>query len=153
MTIESEKKIIEDKIKEIRLDRIKFRSKRRLLLNLKDKIKKGYNLNDLEYFIERFISHNEQILEEMTLLLDDIYDKNYSIKEIKEIKKNMLNRAKQKFNIQKDMLMNKQNKRRSEWGKGWDGKSRTSDETFKKNYDEIDWSYVKQENNKQKGKK
>ena len=40
MTIESEKKIIEDKIKEIRLDRIKFRSKRRLLLNLKDKIKK-----------------------------------------------------------------------------------------------------------------
>jgi uncharacterized protein YlxP (DUF503 family) len=35
----------------------------------------------------------------MTLLLDDIYDKNYSIKEIKEIKKNMLNRAKQKFNI------------------------------------------------------
>ena len=90
MTIESEKKIIEDKIKEIRLDRIKFRSKRRLLLNLKDKIKKGYNLNDLEYFIERFISHNEQILEEMTLLLDDIYDKNYSIKEIKEIKKTCL---------------------------------------------------------------
>jgi hypothetical protein len=94
-----EKQIIEDKIKEIRLDRIRFRSKRRLLLDLKNKIKKGYNLNDLEYFIERFISHNEQVLEEMTLLLDDIHDKNYSIKEIKEIKKNMLNRAKQKFNI------------------------------------------------------
>jgi len=94
-----EKQIIEDKIKEIRLDRIRFRSKRRLLLDLRDKIKKGYNLNDLEYFIERFISHNEQVLEEMTLLLDDIHDKNYSIKQIKEIKKNMLNRAKQKFNI------------------------------------------------------
>ena len=94
-----EKQIIEDKIKEIRLDRIRFRSKRRLLLDLKNKIKKGYNLNDLEYFIERFISHNEQVLEEMTLLLDDIYNKNYSIKEIKETKKNMLNRAKQKFNI------------------------------------------------------
>jgi len=95
----SEKQIIENKINEIRLDRIRSRTKRRLLLDLKDRIKEGYNLNDLEYFIERFISHNEQVLEEMTLLLDDIYDKNYSIKEIKEIKKNMLNRAKQKFNI------------------------------------------------------
>ena len=99
MTIESEKKIIEDKIKEIRLDRIKFRSKRRLLLNLKDKIKKGYNLNDLEYFIERFINYNEQILEDMTLLLDDIYDKNYSIKEIKEIRKNIFHDAKQQLHI------------------------------------------------------
>ena len=35
-----EKQIIEDKIKEIRLDRIRFRSKRRLLLDLKDKIVK-----------------------------------------------------------------------------------------------------------------
>jgi hypothetical protein len=94
-----EKKIIEDKIKEIRLDRIKFRSKRKILLNLKDKIKNGYNLDDLEYFIERFISHNEQILEELTLLLDDINNKNYSEKQIKEIKKNMFNRVKQKFNI------------------------------------------------------
>jgi hypothetical protein len=94
-----EKKIIENKIKEIRLDRIKFRSKRKLLLNLKDKIKNGYNLDDLEYFIERFISHNEQILEELTLLLDDINNKNYSEKQIKEIKKNMFNRVKQKFNI------------------------------------------------------
>ena len=150
MIIESEKKIIEDKIKEIRLDRIRFRSKRRLLLDLKDKIKKGYNLKDLEYFIERFISHNEQVLEEMTLFLDDIYDKNYSIKEIKEIKKNMLNRAKQKFNIQKDMLMNKQNKRRSEWGKGWDGKSRIPDKTYKENYDQIDWSSVKTKEEKKK---
>ena len=46
----------------------------------------------------------------------------------------------------------KEKKRRSEWGKGWDGRSRISNETFKKNYDEIDWSYVK-ENNKQKEKK
>ena len=95
----SEKQIIENKINEIRLDRIRSRTKRRLLLDLKDRIKEGYNLNDLEYFIERFINYNEQILEDMTLFLDDIYDKNYSIKEIKEIKKNMLNRAKQKFNI------------------------------------------------------
>ena len=94
-----EKQIIEDKIKEIRLDRIRFRSKRRLLLDLKNKIKKGYNLNDLEYFIERFISHNEQVLEEMTLLLDDIYDKNYSIKEIKEIRKNIFYDAKQQLHI------------------------------------------------------
>jgi len=94
-----EKQIIEDKIKEIRLDRIRFRSKRRLLLDLKDKIKKGYNLNDLEYFIERFISYNEQILEDMTLLLDDIHDKNYSIKEIKEIRKNIFKDAKQQLHI------------------------------------------------------
>ena len=33
-------------------------------------------------------------------------------------------------------------KRRAEWGKGWDGRSRIPDETFKKNYNEIDWSYV-----------
>ena len=94
-----EKQIIEDKIKEIRLDRIRFRSKRRLLLDLKDKIKKGYNLNDLEYFIERFISYNEQILEDMTLLLDNIRDKNYSIKEIKEIRKNIFYDAKQQLHI------------------------------------------------------
>jgi len=37
----------------------------------------------------------------------------------------------------------KDNKRRAKWGKGWDGRSRIPDETFKKNYDEIDWSYVK----------
>ena len=35
------------------------------------------------------------------------------------------------------------NNRGKEWGKGWDGRSRIPDETFKKNYDEIDWSYVK----------
>jgi hypothetical protein len=97
--MESEKKIIEDKIKEIRLDRIRSRTKRRLLLDLKDRIKEGYNLNDLEYFIERFISYNEQILEDMTLLLDDIHDKNYSIKEIKEIRKNIFHDAKQQLHI------------------------------------------------------
>ena len=99
MTIESEKKIIENKINEIRLDRIRSRTKRRLLLDLKDRIKEGYNLNDLEYFIERFINYNEQILEDMTLLLDDIYDKNYSIKEIKEIRKNIFHDAKQQLHI------------------------------------------------------
>jgi hypothetical protein len=39
--------------------------------------------------------------------------------------------------------MTKENKRRSEWGKGWDGRSRIHDETYKKNYDEIDWSSTK----------
>jgi hypothetical protein len=95
----SEKQIIENKINEIRLDRIRSRTKRRLLLDLKDRIKEGYNLNDLEYFIERFISYNEQILEDMTLLLDDIHDKNYSIKEIKEIRKNIFHDAKQQLHI------------------------------------------------------
>jgi hypothetical protein len=37
----------------------------------------------------------------------------------------------------------KKNKRRSEWGKGWDGKSRIPDKTYKENYDQIDWSSVK----------
>jgi hypothetical protein len=99
MVIKSEKEIIENKINEIRLDRIRSRTKRRLLLDLKDRINEGYNLNDLEYFIERFISYNEQILEDMTLLLDDIYNKNYSIKEIKEIRKNIFNDAKQQLHI------------------------------------------------------
>ena len=99
MVIKSEKEIIENKINEIRLDRIRSRTKRRLLLDLKDRINEGYNLNDLEYFIERFISYNEQILEDMTLLLDDIYNKNYSIKEIKEIRKNIFNNAKQQLHI------------------------------------------------------
>jgi len=99
MVIKSEKEIIENKINEIRLDRIRSRTKRRLLLDLKDRINEGYNLNDLEYFIERFISYNEQILEDMSLLLDDIYNKNYSIKEIKEIRKNIFNDAKQQLHI------------------------------------------------------
>jgi hypothetical protein len=99
MVIKSDKQIIENKINEIRLDRIRSRTKRRLLLDLKDKINEGYNLNDLEYFIEKFISYNEQILEDMSLLLDDIYDKNYSIKEIKEIRKNIFNDAKQQLYI------------------------------------------------------
>lgn len=99
MVIKSEKEIIKNKINEIRLDRIRSRTKRRLLLDLKDRINEGYNLNDLEYFIERFISYNEQILEDMTLLLDDIYNKNYSIKEIKEIRKNIFNDAKQQLHI------------------------------------------------------
>jgi hypothetical protein len=99
MVIKSDKQIIENKINEIRLDRIRSRTKRRLLLDLKDKINEGYNLNDLEYFIEKFISYNEQILEDMSLLLEDIYDKNYSVKEIKEIRKNIFNDAKQQLYI------------------------------------------------------
>ena len=42
-----------------------------------------------------------------------------------------------------DLFIMKNNKRRSEWGKSWDGRSRIPDETYKKNYDEIDWSSTK----------
>jgi hypothetical protein len=47
------------------------------------------------------------------------------------------------------------NKRGREWGTGWDGRSRIPDETYKNNYDQIDWSSVKKEktddgNNKKK---
>ena len=34
-------------------------------------------------------------------------------------------------------------KRRSNWGKGWDGKSRIPDKTYRENFDQIDWSSVK----------
>lgn len=34
-------------------------------------------------------------------------------------------------------------KRRSEWGKGWDGRSRIPDKTYKDNYNQIDWSSTK----------
>jgi len=37
----------------------------------------------------------------------------------------------------------KNNKRRSNWGKGWDGKSRIPDKTYRDNYNQIDWSSVK----------
>jgi len=42
----------------------------------------------------------------------------------------------------------KERKRRLDWGKGWDGKSRVSDKTYKENYDSIDWSFVKKEEKK-----
>ena len=42
----------------------------------------------------------------------------------------------------------KERKRRSDWGKGWDGKSRIPDKTYKENFDQIDWSSVKKENKK-----
>jgi hypothetical protein len=42
----------------------------------------------------------------------------------------------------------KKNKRGQEWGKGWDGKSRVPDKTYKENYDSIDWSYTKKEKKK-----
>ena len=41
----------------------------------------------------------------------------------------------------------KERKRRSDWGKGWDGKSRIPDKTYKENYDQIDWSSVKKNKN------
>jgi hypothetical protein len=43
-------------------------------------------------------------------------------------------------------------KRRAAWGKGWDGKSRIPDKTYKENYNQIDWSSVKnkEENDKKK---
>ena len=37
------------------------------------------------------------------------------------------------------------NKRGKEWGTGWDGRSRIPDETYKNNYDQIDWSSVNKE--------
>jgi len=42
----------------------------------------------------------------------------------------------------------KNNRRRSEWGKGWDGRSRIPDKTYKDNYDSIDWSSVKKKEEK-----
>jgi hypothetical protein len=42
----------------------------------------------------------------------------------------------------------KEKKRRSEWGKGWDGRSRVPDKTYKNNYNEIDWSSIKKEKEK-----
>ena len=47
--------------------------------------------------------------------------------------------------------MTKENKRRSEYGKGCDGRSRVPDKTYKDNYDSIDWSYVKKEKVKKNG--
>ena len=47
--------------------------------------------------------------------------------------------------------MAKENKRRSEYGKGWDGRSRVADKTYKQNYDSIDWSYIKKEKVKKNG--
>ena len=37
----------------------------------------------------------------------------------------------------------KERRRRSNWGKGWDGKSRIPDKTYRENFDQIDWSSVK----------
>jgi hypothetical protein len=42
----------------------------------------------------------------------------------------------------------KNNRRRAEWGKSWDGKSRIPDKTYKENYDSIDWSSVKKKEKK-----
>ncbi len=39
-------------------------------------------------------------------------------------------------------------KKRNEWGKGWDGKSRIPDKTYRDNYNQIDWSSVKTKEDK-----
>jgi len=39
-------------------------------------------------------------------------------------------------------------RRRSEYGKGWDGRSRVADKTYKDNYDQIDWSGVNKKEKK-----
>ena len=44
--------------------------------------------------------------------------------------------------------MSNKNKKRAEWGKGWDGRSRIPDDKYKENFDQIDWSYVKKEEKK-----
>jgi hypothetical protein len=36
-------------------------------------------------------------------------------------------------------------KRRAAWGKGWDGRSRVPDKDYKDNYNQIDWSSVKED--------
>lgn len=52
------------------------------------------------------------------------------------------------FNMVRNRETMKERKRRSEWGKGWDGKSRVPDKTYRDNFDQIDWSYVKKEKEK-----
>jgi hypothetical protein len=37
------------------------------------------------------------------------------------------------------------NNRGKDWGTGWDGRSRIPDKTYKNNYNEIDWSNLKDE--------
>ena len=44
----------------------------------------------------------------------------------------------------------KERRRRSDWGKGWDGKSRIPDKTYRENFDQIDWSAVKTKEEKKK---
>ena len=41
-------------------------------------------------------------------------------------------------------------RRKSNWGKGWDGKSRIPDKTYRENFDQIDWSAVKTKEEKKK---
>jgi hypothetical protein len=39
-------------------------------------------------------------------------------------------------------------KRRSNWGKGWDGKSRIPDKTYRENFDQIDGHRLKRKKKK-----
>jgi hypothetical protein len=42
------------------------------------------------------------------------------------------------------------NGRGKDYGTGWDGRSRIPDETYKKNFDQINWSSVKEEKKNEK---
>jgi hypothetical protein len=42
-------------------------------------------------------------------------------------------------------------KRRSEYGKGWDGRSRVSNKEYKDNYNQIDWSSINKKEERKNG--
>jgi hypothetical protein len=44
--------------------------------------------------------------------------------------------------------MKNNKRRRSDWGKGWDGRSRIPDDTYRENFNKIDWSSVKNKKDK-----
>ena len=48
----------------------------------------------------------------------------------------------------KNIRRKRMKKRRSDWGKGWDGRSRIPDNTYRENFNKIDWSSVKNKKDK-----
>ena len=48
----------------------------------------------------------------------------------------------------KNIRRKRMKKRRSDWGKGWDGRSRIPDDTYRENFNKIDWSSVKNKKDK-----
>jgi hypothetical protein len=48
----------------------------------------------------------------------------------------------------KNIRRRRMKKRRSDWGKGWDGRSRIPDNTYRENFNKIDWSSVKNKKDK-----
>jgi hypothetical protein len=48
----------------------------------------------------------------------------------------------------KNIRRRRMKKRRSDWGKGWDGRSRIPDDTYRENFNKIDWSSVKNKKDK-----